>query len=172
MKYQYRTHVVIHVHVGACTYISTGRECAFISELHLITSSADGRGQGVIVYYVYITVVRLCVRSSGGLAEVAWPRLFGHHYEPKATRTVSQRAPAPTLLTCSMGGSVDMWGKSKMDTSTYTCWPVVGDPVRKRSLLLALAVGDDCKTVFCWSETASTVTATIPKSFGSWLIDG
>ena len=63
----------------------------------------------------------LCVHSDGvqqrsidldSLVTNTEPRL-----EP--TETVSQRAPAPTLLTCSMGSSVDAWSESKIDTLTY-----------------------------------------------------
>ena len=42
----YRTHALL----GACAYISTGRECALISKLHQIMSSTDGRGEGLCAY--------------------------------------------------------------------------------------------------------------------------
>ena len=72
-----------------------------------------------------------------------------------------------------MGGLVDVWGESiKIDTYTYTVhmpacsWrPSLNE--EERSLLLALVVGDDCNTVFCLSEAASTVAATTPTSFYS-----
>ena len=51
------------------------------------------------------------------------PRHFGRHSEPRsgleATKLVTEKAPAPTLLTCSMGSSVDAQGESKIDTYTY-----------------------------------------------------
>ena len=42
----YRTHALL----GACAYISVGRECALISKLRLLTSSANRRGQGLCLY--------------------------------------------------------------------------------------------------------------------------
>ena len=134
----------------------------------------------LIIILKFCLWVCACMLSAGGSAEVAWPRLFGLHYEPRstleATETVSQRAPASMLPTCSMGSSVYVWGEGMINTYTYTRRPVVGDPVwtRRKDHLLALTVGDNCDdhTVFCWSETTSTVAAITPTSFWSWLIDG
>ena len=75
--------------------------------------------------------------------------------------------PAPMLLTCLMGGSEEVLGESKIDTYTYmpACSWRSGLNEEERALQLALAVGHNCDTVFCWSEIASTVPATTPMSF-------
>ena len=63
----YRTDALL----GACAYISTGRECALISELRLITSSADGRGQ---VLCAYINNWRLTVSVCDRIIVCAYVR--------------------------------------------------------------------------------------------------
>ena len=53
---------------------------------------------------------------------------------------------------------VDARSESKIETCTYICWPVVGNPEWTRIWKISsvsLSDCNDCDTDFCWSETLS-----------------